>query len=200
MNRDELIDDLKKRIKDKKVIRAFEEVDRSDFVPEAYRRYAYIDDPLPIAEGQTISQPLTVALMTEALDIRKNHKILEVGTGSGYQAAILSRLCKRVFTTEIRKELFEFASKNLRNYRNVKVMLADGSLGYGKEAPYDRIIVTASAPHIPGPLLKQLKRSGKMVIPVGDDMFLIKGNRKTHLGYFSFVPLRGVHGQPFKAP
>lgn len=188
-------------LKTKTVIDAFRKVPREDFVPQEYRKFAYANEPLPIAAGQTISQPLTVAVMTEALAAKKGDKVLEVGTGSGYQAAILSEIVVqrgKVITTEIISELFEFAKKNLKNYRNVTVLNIDGSLGYSPEKPYDGIIVTASAPSVPESLLDQLKDGGRLIIPVGDRMFLIeKQNNKikeTFLGYFSFVPLRGKHG------
>lgn len=190
-------------LKSRTVIEAFRKVPREEFVLPEYRRYAYANEPLPIKEGQTISQPLTVAAMTEALDVKKGQKILEIGAGSGYQAAILSVLVGskgRIITTERLSALFEFAKANLQRCgcKNVTVMLHDGSQGYGKEAPYDRIIVTASAPKIPEPLINQLKAGGKMVIPVGDEMFLVmktkKGFEKTSLGYFVFVPLVGEHG------
>jgi protein-L-isoaspartate(D-aspartate) O-methyltransferase len=189
-------------LKSKAVIDAFTSVRRKDFIPEQYRRYAHVNEPLPIGEGQTISQPLTVAIMTEALQAEKGHKILEVGAGSGYHAAILSLIVgskDRVITTEIIPGLFEFAKNNLKNYRNVTVLNTDGSQGYAAEAPYDRIIVTASAPDVPKPLLAQLKNGGRMIIPVGDEMHLIEkeGNaiKKTFMGYFAFVPLRGKYGR-----
>jgi protein-L-isoaspartate(D-aspartate) O-methyltransferase len=134
--------------------------------------------------------------MTELLDVKPGHKVLEVGAGSGYQAAILSRLASpgMVFTTEIISELYLFAKRNLENYQNVEVLNADGSLGYQKEAPYDRILVAASAPAIPQNLIDQLKERGKMIIPVGDEMYLVEKEnwiRKKFVGYFSFVPLTG---------
>ncbi len=193
MDKDELLKELinLKVLKTQRIIRAFEEVDRAEFVPSEQTSCSYANYPLPIGKGQTISQPLTVAIMTEALDPKG--KILEVGAGSGYQAAILSKLCDEVITLEIIPEIFDFAKRNLKDYRNVKVVNTDGSKGYG-ETLFDRIIVTASAPKVPEPLLKQLKKNGKMVIPVGDEMFLIENNKKKLLGYFSFVPLRGEHG------
>ena len=183
------------------VIGAFKKVPREDFVPAGQRKFAYVNAPLPIAAGQTISQPLTVAVMTEALAARSGDKILEVGAGSGYQAAILSEIAGptgKIITTEIIPELFEFAKKNLSSYKNVTVLNIDGSIGCEKYAPYDRIIVTASAPRIPEPLIEQLKDNGHLVIPVGDKMIIIekqKGEiKETFLGYYVFVPLRGEHG------
>ncbi|MEM7819753.1 MAG: protein-L-isoaspartate(D-aspartate) O-methyltransferase [Candidatus Aenigmatarchaeota archaeon] len=188
-------------LKSKDVVSAFRKVPRENFVPENLKKYAYINEPLPIGDGQTISQPLTVAFMTEFLDAKKDYKILEVGTGSGYQAAILSHIVGpkgKIITTEINEKLVEFAKNNLKNYKNVFVINFDGSKGYEKEAPYDRIIVTASAPDIPRPLIEQLKDGGKIIIPIGDEMYLIEkiGNKikKSMLGYFVFVPLIGEYG------
>lgn len=190
-------------LKSKAVIEAFRKVSREDFILEEHLDEAYGNYPLPIGEGQTISQPLTVAFMTEALDVKKGQKILEIGAGSGYQAAILSEIVNdgKVITIEINEKVFEFAKKNLNNFKNVSVILGDGSMGYGKEAPYDRIIVTASAPSIPNALIEQLKKGGKLVIPVGNEMILLEKNdriKKTMLGYFSFVPLRGKFGHKDK--
>jgi protein-L-isoaspartate(D-aspartate) O-methyltransferase len=183
-------------LKDERIRKVFENTDRKDFVPEKLRTWAYANYPLEIGEGQTISQPYTVVFMTEALDVKEGQKILEVGSGSGYQAAILSQLAGdsgKVITTEIRPELFEMARNNLRKYSNVTVILSDGSRGFAKEEPFDRIIVTASATKVPEPLVKQLKNDGIMVIPVGNEMYRIekKGKQieKTFLGHFVFVPL-----------
>lgn len=189
-------------LRSRAVIEAFRQVPREEFVLPRYREHAYVNEPLPIQEGQTISQPLTVAAMTEALAAEKGQKILEVGAGSGYQAAILSVIAGsegKVITTEHLETLYEFAKANLRNYKNVFVVHHDGSQGYEQEAPYDRIIVTASAPEIPQPLLEQLKTDSRLVIPVGNEMFLVEksekgGFRKTSMGYYAFVPLRGRYG------
>ena len=203
MNKDELIQELIGcgALKTKQVIDAFRSVPREDFVPIEYRKYAYDNYPLPIAAGQTISQPLTVAAMTEALQPSRGQKILEVGAGSGYQAAILSEVVGpkgKVITTEIIPELFEFAKNNLKAYKNVNLLSVDGSLGYSPEKPYDRIVVTASAPAIPKPLIAQLKDGGRLVIPVVDRMLLIEKKngktKETFLGFYSFVPLTGEHG------
>lgn len=203
MDKEKLIQLLKKGgyIRSKKVEKAFVDVPREKFVPEEMKKYAYINEPLPIMKGQTISQPLTVVVMTEALDVKEEQKILEIGTGSGYQAAILSRLVGKngkVITIERIPELVEFAKKNLKEYKNVVVVSGNGSVGYDEEAPYDRIIVTAEAPDIPKKLLEQLKHGGKMVIPVRDKMWVItktkNGFKKEFLGYFSFVPLIGKEG------
>ncbi len=192
-------------LKSESVINAFRKVPREEFVLPKYRDHAYVNEPLPIMEGQTISQPLTVAAMTEALDVKPGQKVLEVGTGSGYQAAILSVLVGKkvsVITTERIKQLYDFAKDNLEKcgFRNALVVNADGSQGFEKMAPYDRIIVTASAEKVPELLLKQLKNGGKLVIPVGNELLLVKKIKpkefkKTFLGYYVFVPLLGKYGQ-----
>ena len=179
------------------VIEAFRKVPRENFVPENMRSCAYINEPLPIGMGQTISQPLTVAAMTEALKPEKGSKILEVGSGSGYQAAILSEIVGqsgRVITTERIAELYEFAKSNLKNYKNVIVLYHDGMNGCKEHAPYDRIIVTAAAREIPEALLEQLAKGGRMVIPVGEQMTVVKKDAKGRIeqefiGYYAFVPL-----------
>jgi len=156
-------------IKDKDVIYAMKTVPRHKFVPDKYKNLAYMDRPLPIGYGQTISQPYIVALMTSLLDVKKEDKILEIGTGSGYQAAILSRIASKVYSVEIIKELHQKSTaifKNLK-YNNVKTLHADGYYGWNKYAPYDGIIVTCASELIPPPLIKQLKIGGKMCIPVG---------------------------------
>jgi protein-L-isoaspartate(D-aspartate) O-methyltransferase len=188
-------------LKTQSVIDAFRKVKREDFVTDEMKKYAYVNEPLPIGEGQTISQPLTVAFMTEHLAVERGQKILEIGAGSGYQAAILSEIVGqrgRIITTEIIPKLALFAENNLTKYKNVKVVCCDGSLGYENEAPYDRIIVTAASPNVPAPLINQLKDNGKMIIPIGDEMYLIekheKETRETMLGYFAFVPLVGEKG------
>jgi protein-L-isoaspartate(D-aspartate) O-methyltransferase len=203
-----LIDYLVKNdtLKTEAIINAFREVSREDFVLQKYREYAYSDEPLPIGSGQTISQPTTVAIMTESLEPKQGQKILEIGTGSGYQAAILSKVVGsegKIITIEIIPSLVEFAKHNLKEYDNVEIMLADGSKGWPKEKPYDGIIVTAGAPKIPDPLFEQLKEGGVMVIPVSRGIFAermlivkkIKGKMEIKdLGFFTFVPLIGEHG------
>lgn len=191
-------------LKSESVIKAFRKVPREEFVLPQHRDNAYANEPLPILEGQTISQPLTVAAMTEALSAESGQKILEVGSGSGYQAAILAELAGKsgkVITLERLEPLLKLAKRNLQRcgYAGVVVILSDGSEGYQQEAPYDRIIVTASAPHVPEPLLEQLKEGGKLVIPVKDELLLIeklreKEFKKTFLGYYAFVPLVGKFG------
>lgn len=160
-------------IRDRRVLEVMERVPRHEFVPEEYRAFAYEDSPLPIGEGQTISQPYIVALMTECLNLEGEEKVLEVGTGSGYQAAILSELAKEVYTIEIVGPLAERAEELLKNlgYRNVKVKCDDGYLGWEEYAPFDGIIVTCAPEHIPQPLIDQLAEGGRMVIPVGETQF-----------------------------
>ena len=156
-------------IKDMRVIWAMGDIPRHEFVPKDFKIYSYDDNPLPIANGQTISQPYMVALMSECLELKGNENILEIGTGSGYQTAVLSILAKKVYSIEIKETLYNQAKNTLEklNYQNIKIILGDGSVGYIKEAPYDRIIVTAAAKKIPEELKKQLKDGGILVIPVG---------------------------------
>jgi protein-L-isoaspartate(D-aspartate) O-methyltransferase len=157
-------------IVEEEVLEAFFRVERHLFVPAGYRNQAYSDHPLPIGYGQTISQPYIVAFMTEALDLQRKDKVLEIGTGSGYQAAILGELCDSVFSIEIVKKLGESASELLLElgYDNVQVRVGDGYQGWTEFSPFDRIIVTCAPSKIPSPLSQQLKEGGKMVIPVGD--------------------------------
>lgn len=168
-------------IKSGVVLRAMQKVPRHEFVPEKYRTEAYNDHPLPIGYGQTISQPYIVALMTELADVQKGEKVLEIGTGSGYQAAILAEITDSVFTIEIITELTEEAKKRLKRlgYSKITVKNADGYYGWKEYAPFDAIIVTAAAEHIPPPLIEQLKEGGKMVIPIGhplqvQDLFVVE--------------------------
>lgn len=156
-------------VKDKLVLEAMRKVKRHEFVPGKHLDDAYKDHPLPIGYGQTISQPYIVALMTELADVRPGEKVLEIGTGSGYQAAVLAEITDSVFTIEIVKELGESAkARNAKlGYKNTEVKIADGYYGWKEFAPFDAIIVTAAAEHIPPPLIEQLKDGGKMVIPVG---------------------------------
>lgn len=166
--------DLKGRgIKDKKVLDAMGKIPRHLFVDTSLRERAYGDHPLPIGEGQTISQPYVVALMTEALRLKPGDRVLEIGTGSGYQAAVLAELVKDVHTVEIRRGLAEKAEKRLkeRGYSNVMVKYGDGYFGWEEHAPYDAIIITASANHIPPPLIKQLKENGRLIIPLGSTVY-----------------------------
>jgi protein-L-isoaspartate(D-aspartate) O-methyltransferase len=154
---------------DPRVLDAMRTVPRERFVPDAQASRAYEDSPLPIGFGQTISQPYIVAYMTEALDVRPEHRVLEIGTGSGYQAAVLSPLAREVFTIEIVPELAARAGDLLRElgYRNVQVRQGDGYAGWPEQAPFDRIMVTAAPDQIPQPLIDQLAPGGRLVIPVG---------------------------------
>jgi protein-L-isoaspartate(D-aspartate) O-methyltransferase len=156
-------------IDDKKVIDAFLKVERHRFVPDRYIPNAYEDCPLPIGEGQTISQPYIVAFMTNVLSLSRTDKVLEIGTGSGYQAAILGELCDNVFTVEVIPSLGRKAEGLLRTlgYENVRVKIGDGYEGWKEYAPYDAIIVTCAPTHVPEPLKEQLKEGGRMIIPVG---------------------------------
>lgn len=157
-------------VMDHRVLDAMLKVERHLFVPKNLQTSAYSDQPLPIGEGQTISQPYIVAFMTELLELKGEEKVLEVGTGSGYQAAILAELAKEVYTIEIIEKLASSAEKLLleMGYKNIKVKAGDGYLGWPEAAPFDAIIVTCAPDHIPKPLLDQLKEGGRMVIPVGE--------------------------------
>lgn len=154
---------------DSAVLDAMREIPRHEFVPEEVQDYAYEDRPVPIGYGQTISQPFIVALMTDLLEVEPGDKVLEIGTGSGYQAAVLSPLVEQVYSIEIVPELGERAGEVLDelDFANVETKVADGYYGWPEEAPFDAIVVTAAASHIPPPLLEQLKPGGRMVIPVG---------------------------------
>ncbi|HEX8376009.1 MAG TPA: protein-L-isoaspartate(D-aspartate) O-methyltransferase [Geminicoccaceae bacterium] len=184
---------------DPAVLRAMREVPRHLFVPEEARRFAYQNRPLPIGQGQTISQPYIVALMTHLLQARPEHRVLEVGTGSGYQAAILSRLVRRVHSIEIVEPLAARAKARLGElgYANVEVRGGDGYAGWPERAPFDRIIVTAGADHIPAPLLDQLRPGGRMVIPLGRDpdaleLTLVDKDLKGKLRKRALLPVRFV--------
>ncbi|PUA33533.1 MAG: protein-L-isoaspartate O-methyltransferase [Zestosphaera tikiterensis] len=196
-------------LKSEHVIEAMKKVPREEFVLEAYRESAYLDEPLPIGYGQTISAPHMVALMTELLQPKRGDKVLEIGTGSGYQAAVLAEIVKpegHVWSVERIAELAEFAKNNLRKTgydKYVTVIVGDGSKGYEEQAPYDKIIVTAAAPTIPEPLLTQLKPGGRLLIPVGDlYMQILKIVDKDFEGRIKvrdnvpcvFVPLIGEYG------
>jgi len=158
-------------VRDAKTLAAMRSVPRHEFVPAASRREAYDDHPVPIGHGQTISQPYIVAFMTEALLLRGGERVLEVGTGSGYQAAVLARIAAQVFSIEIVAPLAEESAERLRRlgYDNVRVRAGDGYQGWPEEAPFDAIIVTAAAPRIPEPLKQQLREGGRLIVPVGED-------------------------------
>lgn len=190
-------------ISDQRVLNAMMSVPRHIFVPPEQVPYAYEDRPLPIGEGQTISQPYIVALMCEKLSLKPEDKVLEIGTGSGYHAAVISKIVKEVYTVEIIPTLGQRARELLekKGYTNIKVKIGDGYYGWDDYAPFDAIVVTAAATHIPPPLIKQLKPGGRMVIPVGDvfhvqTLLLVKkspdGAIKTEsICPVRFVPLRG---------
>lgn len=154
---------------DEKVLQAMSEVPRHEFVPEALRHEAYFNRPVPIGHGQTISQPYIVAIMTDLVQTKPTDVVLEVGTGSGYQAAILAKLVKQVYSIEIIEPLEEQAEARLNRlgFENISTMLGDGYFGWEEHAPFDAIVVTAAASHVPPPLIAQLKPGGRMVIPVG---------------------------------
>ncbi len=193
-------------LRSKEVINAMLKVDRHLFVPEKYLNEAYEDRPLPIGYNQTISAPHMVAIMTELLQVNHEHKVLEIGTGSGYHACILACLAKRVITIERIPELAKFAERNIKKAclsHKIKIVIRDGTLGYEDEAPYDRILVTAGAKDVPEPLFKQLKIGGLMVIPIGEklsqDLFVIIKEaedkmKKISYGPCAFVPLIGKYG------
>jgi protein-L-isoaspartate(D-aspartate) O-methyltransferase len=199
--RAQLIDHLRLEIDDRRVLEAMGHIPRERFVPSRLQQAAYRDEPLPIGNGQTISQPLIIAMMTQALELKGNEKVLEVGTGSGYQAAILAELCREVITTERLPTLAESAGIVLAGlgYKNVRIYLAGLDLGWQPESPYDGIIVTAGSPHIPEILLEQLVYGGKLVIPVGSyeiqQLYQVtkspEGNIIRDLGGCRFVPLIG---------
>ena len=189
-----------KRAFDERVIQALREVERHRFVPESQQSQAYANHPLPIGHGQTISQPYIVALMTDLVDPKPGDVVLEVGTGSGYQAAVLARLVDKVYSIEIIEPLAEQARERLQRlgYHNVETRLGDGYFGWEEQAPFDAIVVTAAPPEIPQPLLDQLAVGGRLVIPVGlgsQDLVVVT---RTEDGYIDrvetpvrFVPMTG---------
>lgn len=193
-------------IKDAAVLRAMREVPREAFLPTEMERFAYEDSPLPIQAGQTISQPYIVAYMIEALELRGTERVLEIGTGSGYAAAVLSRCAAEVFTVERIEILAEEARTRLETlgYRNVRVQLSDGTMGWSEHAPYDAIVVTAGAPEVPEELQAQLAIGGRLVIPVGptphlQNLVRVRKNKqgelkREELCAVRFVPLIGKQG------
>ncbi|MBC8264028.1 MAG: protein-L-isoaspartate(D-aspartate) O-methyltransferase [Anaerolineales bacterium] len=195
---------VRRGIKDKRVLDAMSQVPRHLFIPDDMRDLAYSDGPLPIGHGQTISQPYIVALMTEILELTEQQTVLELGTGSGYQAAILSRLVHQVYSIERHDALAQQAKKVLSQlgYDNIVIKVGDGTLGWTEHAPYNAIIVTAAAPDIPEPLTDQLTDGGCLVAPVGgrwsQELVKIKRQGETvvreHLTTVAFVPLVGKYG------
>jgi len=203
--RTRLVEGLRaKGIKDLAVLKAFAETPRHLFVPEAVRHRAYEDSALPIGSGQTISQPFTQARYLETLRLTGRERVLEIGTGSGYQTALLSRLADQVFSVERVRTLADAARAALAEAgaRNVSVLVGDGTLGWNAYAPYDAILVAAGGPAVPPPLAAQLSRAGRMLIPLGERgtqaLTLVErdgeGFRMTALGAARFVPLVGEHG------
>jgi protein-L-isoaspartate(D-aspartate) O-methyltransferase len=201
-----LVNELEQKgIQNKAVLEAIKRVPRHWYFPKDFENLAYRDAAFPIGHDQTISQPYTVAFQTQLIDVEVDSKVLEIGTGSGYQAAVLAELGVQLYSIEYVKPLLQEAAKLLVAYRDkIKLIHGDGSKGYSKYAPYDAIIVTAGAPTIPQELMKQLKVGGKLVIPVGNErnsqeMFRITRNSETHFkrekfGDFKFVPLVGQDG------
>lgn len=199
--RKQLIDILKEKgITDNHVLAAINKIPRHFFLDQAFERIAYEDRAFPITAGQTISQPYTVAFQTQLLDIKKYDKVLEIGTGSAYQACVLAEMGASVYSIERQRELYDFVNKFffIKNYPNLKRFYGDGYVGLSSYAPFDKIIITAAAPYIPDALIEQLKTKGILVAPVGDDtgqkMIRITkdADGNTHeeeLGDFSFVPM-----------
>jgi protein-L-isoaspartate(D-aspartate) O-methyltransferase len=191
-------------VRDERVIAAIRKVPRHEFLPEAIRGMAYQDSALPLGEGQTMSQPYMVARMTELLGLLGAERVLEIGTGSGYQAAVLSELCGKVYSVERIKLLAERARLNLDRlgYRSVAIKVYDGTYGWKEMSPFDAIMVTAGAPDVPAPLVDQLKEGGRMVIPVGDRYGQVlltivrtpSGSVTERSIPCTFVPLVGNHG------
>jgi len=191
-------------IKDPRVLNAFYKIERHKFIPENLRNTAYADFPLPIGESQTISQPYIVALMTECLGLTGKEKVLEIGTGSGYQTAILAELAGEVYSIE----RFEFLTKKAQTflgelgYKNIKIRVGDGTMGWEEARPFDRIIITAASPKVPLPLLDQLADNGKLILPLGESFSQVLTLVEKEDGKLKsidicgcvFVPLIGKHG------
>jgi protein-L-isoaspartate(D-aspartate) O-methyltransferase len=203
--RERLIKKLREKgVSDERVLEAFRAVERHKFVDGMFYSQAYDDNALPIGSGQTISQPSVVALMTQLLRLGKDDKILEIGTGSGFQTAILAQFSRRVYTIERRRDLGDAARKRLRDlgYENIVFKIGDGSHGWPQHAPYDRIIVTAGAPVLPPSLAEQLSVGGIMIVPAGEKQYQeleiydksAQGLNKKSAGGVVFVPLIGQEG------
>ena len=193
-------------IRDERVLATMREVPRHEFVPAAMREHAYEDRPLPIGDGQTISQPFMVAFMTESLALRPTDRVLEIGTGSGYQAAVLGQLAAEVYSIEIVERLARQAAIDLMRlgFKNVQVRAGDGYQGWPDAAPFDAVIVTCAPDHVPEPLVRQLKDGGRMIIPVGDadgqrlHLLEKRGDRVEQRAVLPvlFVPMTGESEQP----
>jgi protein-L-isoaspartate(D-aspartate) O-methyltransferase len=186
-------------ITDEKVLEAMKRVPRHEFVPGNQRSFAYGDRPLPIGEGQTISQPYVVAYMSQALDVQEGDRVLEIGTGSGYQAAVLAELTDEVYTIEIIPVLAERANETLHSlwYDEVQVKNADGYFGWEEHAPFDKIVITSAANHVPQPLIEQLKPGGRMIMPLGSPLYyqtltLIQKKENEELETTYLIPVRFV--------
>ena len=178
-------------LKTPRIIQAFKKIDRADFVLQGYKGEAYANYPLPIGFGQTISQPATVAFMSELLQPEKGDKILDIGSGSGWQTALLAFIAKQVFAIERIPELIKFAKNNIKKYNfdNIKLICADGSKGLPKQAPFDKIIAAASAEKMPAALKEQLTEHGRLVLPIKNSIWLMTKSSQQEFPGFVFVPL-----------
>lgn len=195
MGKNQLIGKLRRKGFSDKIIKAFEEIRRENFIPEYFKQFAYEDEPFPIGYGQTISQPYTIAFMLSLLELRDNQKVLEIGSGSGYVLALISEISEnsKIYGVERIKELAEKSQETLKDYKDVKIMKKSGFNGLKEYAPYDRILVSAAADKIPENLVEQLGKEGILVCPVRDSIFQIRKSegkmiKKEFFG-FSFVPL-----------
>lgn len=191
---------IQRNIRDTRVLEVMKKVRRHEFVPLMMKPLAYTDQPLPIGKGQTISQPYIVAFMTEAATLKSSDRVLEIGTGSGYQAAVLAEICKELYSIEIIRHLGERAKKLLikLGYKNINLRVGDGYKGWPEKAPFDVILVTAAPDHIPKPLLNQLKIGGRLILPVGDSLQELIRITKTETEFkketllaVKFVPMTG---------
>ncbi len=197
---------IPRNIKNPRVLDVFRKIERHKFVPREFITSAYADFPVPIGEGQTISQPFIVALMTEYLDLGGSERVLEIGTGSGYQTAILAELAREVYTIERFENLARQAQMLLNElgYKNIEIKIGDGTLGWAEQAPFDRIIITAASPVVPAPLSEQLKEGGKLILPLGEtfgQVLTLVEKKQGLLRYKDicgcmFVPLVGKYGVP----
>ncbi len=196
LEHDRLIREVEYYVKDRRVLDAMRQVPRHEFIPEEIRAFAYLNQALPIGHNQTISQPLVVGVMTEAMELKQEDKVLEVGTGSGYQAAVLSKLASEVYSVEIIEALAQSSKETLRRlgYGNVHVKAGDGYLGWKEAAPFSAIMITAAAPLVPEPLVDQLVEGGRLVVPLGREVQEVEVFRKKDgkLTSRSVLPVRFV--------